>query len=198
MTRRALPLGLLLAALLALPAGATSVRSLGVRELAAQAGLVFEGRVLAGEVREGPRGGLRTCLRFEVLDVLKGPPVASPLELCFAGGTRGGRSVRVEGMRHPRPGERGVYFVARSERGRVHPLLGWDQGRFLVREGAAPFVTSASGEPVIALEPAQEGPARGPSRGVARGARLGAPGGRGLAPDAFKARLREILAEGPR
>jgi hypothetical protein len=192
---RPLPLALLLCVLLATPAAATSVRSLGVRELAAGAELVFEGRVLGSEVREGRRGSLRTCLRFEVIEVLKGSAASNPLELCFAGGALGTRRVRVEGMRLPRAGERGVYFVAPSHAARVHPLLGWDQGRFRIREGAEPIVTSASGQPVLALEPASEGLATGPSGRVARGARLGASGGGGLSPGAFKARLREILAE---
>jgi hypothetical protein len=192
--RLPLLLPLLLAVLAGAPARATSVRSLGIRELAARAGLVFEGRALAREVRaEGP--AIRTCVQFEVLELLKGPAVASPLELCFAGGTLGARTRQVHGMHAPEPGERGIYFVDRLGAPRVHPLLGWDQGRFLVREGAAPEVTTAAGAPVAALEPAEEGRALGPSRGVARGARLARPGGRGLAPDAFKARLREILAE---
>jgi hypothetical protein len=191
---RRLALALALAAPLGAPAHATSVRSLGIRELAARAELVFEGRALASEVRaEG--AALRTCVRFEVLEVLKGPAVESPLELCFAGGSLGGRTRRVQGMHPPEPGERGVYFVDRLGAARVHPLLGWDQGRFRVREGPAPEVTTAGGAPVEALEPAAEGRALGPSDGVARGARLAPPGGRGLAPDAFKARLREILAE---
>jgi hypothetical protein len=191
---RRLALALALAAPLGAPAHATSVRSLGIRELAAEAELVFEGRALASEVRaEGD--AIRTCVRFEVIEVLKGPAVASPLELCFAGGTLGARTRRVHGVRAPEPGERGIYFVHRLGAPRVHPLLGWDQGRFRVREGDAPEVTSAAGEPVEALEPAREGRALGPSEGVARGARLAPPGGRGLDPDAFKLRLREILAE---
>jgi hypothetical protein len=65
-------------------------------------------------------------------------------------------------------------------------------------------VTTAAGEPIVALDPAREGRAVGPSRGVARGA-LVAPeaatgeapeAAAGMAPEAFKARLREILAEG--
>ncbi len=192
--RLALRLLPLLAALPAPPAGATTVRSLGIRELASRAELVFEGRVLDREVRAEGRA-LRTCVRFAVLEVLKGPEVAGPLQLCFAGGSLGPRSRHVHGMRYPAPGERGVYFVAQLDADRVNPLLGWDQGRFLVREGAEPEGTSADGEPVVALEPAEEGPARGPSAGVARGPRLASPGGRGLGPDAFKRRLREILGE---
>jgi hypothetical protein len=188
-------LALCLAALLAAPAGATTVRSLGIRELAARAGLVFEGRALASEVREAPRGGIRTCVRFEVLEVLKGAAPREPLELCFAGGSVGRRTRRVEGVHPPEPGERGVYFVDSEAPGRVHPLLGWDQGRFPVREGPDPVVTTAGGEPVRALDPESEGRAVGPSRGVARGALVAPPGMRGMAPEAFKARLREILAE---
>jgi hypothetical protein len=185
---------LLLAALPGPPARATTVRSLGIRELAARAELVFEGRVLEHEVRaEGD--AIRTCVRFAVLEVLKGPAVESPLVLCFAGGSVGARSRRVEGMNVPPPGERGIYFVDHLGSDRVHPLLGWDQGRFRVREGPAPDVTTAGGEPVLGLEPAEEGSPRGSSAGVARGARLAPPGGRGLDPAAFKRRLRELLDE---
>jgi hypothetical protein len=191
MTRR-LPLLLLLGAALAAPAGATSVRSLGVRELAREAALVFEGRALASEARATRGGGIRTCVRFEVVEVLKGPPQPGPLELCFAGGALGGRRLRIAGMRPPEPGERGVYFVARQGGGRVHPLLGWDQGRFPIREAEQPIVTTADGAPVLALEPAEEGRETGPSSGIARGVRTG---GAGLAPAAFKARVRELAAE---
>jgi hypothetical protein len=189
-------LALSFAALLAAPAGATSVRSLGIRELAARAALVFEGRALAQEVRAEAGGGLRTCVRFQVLEVVKGTAPAGPLVLCFSGGRAGARERRVEGMDPPAPGERGIYFVGADAARRVHPLLGWDQGRFKVREGAAAEVTTAGGDAVVSLEPAREGRAAGPSRGVARGALVAPPGEAGMTPEDFKARLREILAEG--
>ena len=197
MARRAPPaLALALAALLAAPAAATSLRSLSVRELLARAELVFEGRALARETRElSPGGAIRTCVRFEVLDVVKGPRVASPLELCFSGGTVGGRTRAVEGLEVPAPGEHGIYFVDDLGAPRVHPLSGWDQGRFRVRDGPEADVATADGRPVVELEEREPPPARGPGSRVARGARVGAPGARGLAPDAFKARLRELLAE---
>lgn len=190
-----LAIALAAAALLAAPARATTVRSLDVGELAAQAGLVFEGRVLARESRAGARGAIRTCVAFEVLDVVKGPAIATPYELCFAGGASGRRAVRVDGMRYPEPGEHGIYFVADPRGGRVNPLLGWDQGRFLVQGGAAPFVATADGAPVadVARDPA---PAPGPSRGVARGARIARPGEGALTPAAFKARVRELAGAG--
>jgi hypothetical protein len=182
---------LLAALLLAEPSAATTVRSLDVGELAQRAELVFEGRVLERTTRAGAGRALRTCVSFEVLEVVKGPAVASPYELCFAGGASGGRAIRVDGMRYPEPGERGIYFVAAVGGGRVNPLLGWDQGRFLVQGGDAPYVTTADGAPVadVARDAA---PAPGPSRGVARGTRVARPGERGLTPAAFKARVREL------
>jgi hypothetical protein len=191
-------LALALAALAAAPAGATSLRSLSVRELLARAELVFEGRVLERTSRElAPNRAIRTCVRVEVLEVVKGPAVASPLELCFAGGTVGVRTRVVHGVDVPEPGERGVYFVDDLDAPRVNPLAGWSQGRFRVREGPSPEVTTADGRPVVELLE-REPPARGPSDGVARGARVGAAGARGLDPADFKARLRALLAERPR
>jgi hypothetical protein len=193
---RTLALALPLAALIAAPSAATTLRSLSVRELLARAELVFEGRALSREARElAPGGGIRSCVRFEVLEVVKGPAVPSPLELCFSGGTVGTRTRLVHGVDAPEPGERGVYFVEDLDAPRVHPLAGFDQGRFRVRgEGADAEVTAADGRPVTALD-AGAAAAPGPSDGVARGARVGAVGARGLAPAAFKARLRELLAE---
>jgi hypothetical protein len=181
---------------LAAPAGATTLRSLDVAELAARAARVFEGRAVGSETRVGRNGGLRTCVAFQVLEVVKGPPVASPYELCFAGGARGGRALRVEGLRIPAPGEHGIYFVADPAVDRVNPLLGWDQGRFLVSDGPAPIVSTADGAPVGGLA-ADAPPARGPGGGVARGARLARPGEPALGPAAFKARVRELAAGKP-
>jgi len=85
--------------------------------------------------------------------------------------------------------------VASGAERRVHPLLGWDQGRFRIGGTGEPEVTTADGEPVLALASAAEGRETGPSAGVARGVRRGDAGSRGLAPSAFKARVRELTAE---
>jgi hypothetical protein len=192
-------LGLAAAALLAgHGAHAASVRSLSVSEMLAGAELVFEGRAVGRRTAEdGGPGGLRTCVRFEVLEVLKGPAVSSPLELCFAGGrSRYGVSRSVMGLDRPMLGERGIYFVGSlADPYLVHPLVGWDQGRFKV--AADETVTTSAGDPVLGVD-ADAGAANGAQ--VARGARVGKRGARsGAAPmdaAAFKARLRELLAEG--
>jgi hypothetical protein len=185
--------------LLAHAADASSVRSVSVDEMIDRSELVFEGRVIGRRfVDDGDANHLRTCIRFEVLEVVKGPEVASPLELCFAGGSSKRGVVRaIAGLEHPAPGERGVYFVESLAAPRISPLYGWDQGRFVV--GRKGDVRTAAGKAVVGLE--ASGPAGdGISNGVARGARVAEPGARSGAGamdvPAFKARVRELAAEG--
>jgi len=192
-------LGLAGAALLAgHGAHASSVRSVSMGEMLEGAELVFEGRAVGRRTSEaGGVGELRTCVRFEVLEVLKGPAVASPLELCFAGGrSRYGLTRRVAGLHRPLLGERGIYFVSSlSDPHLVHPLVGWDQGRFRVESDET--VTTAAGDPVLALD-SDAGQAGGSP--AARGARVGKRGARSASAAmdaaAFKARVRELLEEG--
>lgn len=192
-------LGLAGAALLAAPgAHASSVQPVSVHRMLDSAELVFEGRAIGRRTAEdgGPHA-MRTCLRFEVLEVLKGPAVSSPLELCYAGGrSRYGVTRTVMGMDRPMLGEHGIYFVSSlSDPYLVHPLVGLDQGRFKVESDDS--VTTASGDPVVALDGDSESAT---PDGAARGARVAKRGARGGAPAmdaaAFKARLRELLAEG--
>lgn len=209
----ALVTGLGLALLAALgdvpPAAASSLRAIRVEELLQEAELVFEGRVLGLEVEDtGPRR-IRTCARFEVIDVLKAPAsgVPSPLRLCFAGGQGRSGMRRVEGVVIPQPGEHGVYFVESLTEPLVNPLLGWDQGRFrIVTDPDDPEgrVTSADGREVIGVDDGRGEPP-GLSRGVAQGVRVsdepsvgGAAERRGaarraLSPALFKQRLRTLL-----
>jgi hypothetical protein len=196
-------LGLTGAALLAVaPAAASSVRSVSVGEMLAGAELVFEGRVLDRRTVEGEDfQGVRTCVRFEVLDVVKGAPVASPLELCFAGGrSRSGITRRIAGLELPDAGEHGIYFVDSLDEPRLNPLYGWDQGHFRVSPGPVEVVTTLGGKPVVALDATGAGAGDGISRGVARGAVVAEPGARSahapLDAAAFKARLRDLLGEG--
>jgi hypothetical protein len=198
--RAALRLALAGAALLAAHAAqASTVLSVSVDEMIDRSELVFEGRVIGRRfVDDGDANHLRTCIRFEVLEVVKGPEVASPLELCFAGGrSKRGVERAIAGLDHPMPGERGVYFVESLASPRISPLYGWDQGRFLVSRSGG--MKTAAGKPVVALD-ATAPAGDGISDGVARGARVAAPGARSGAGamdvTAFKARVRELAAEG--
>jgi hypothetical protein len=186
--------------LLPLGAGTTTVRSVSMSQMAQAAELVFEGRVLTQE-SQGEGRKIRTCIAFEVLDVVKGPPIASPLELCFSGGTHKGRTRRIHGMRHPQPGEHGIYFVETLSEARVNPLLGWQQGHFRVARDGSLQVESADGRPVVSVDTDDESGAQ-VSGGVARGARVQSRHARSagdpapLTSNEFKARVRALLAEG--
>jgi hypothetical protein len=198
--RAALRLGLAGAALLAAHAAqASTVLSVSMDEMIERSELVFEGRVIGRRfVDDGDANHLRTCVRFEVLEVVKGAEVASPLELCFAGGrSKRGVERAIAGLEHPAPGEHGVYFVESLASPRISPLYGWDQGRFLVSRSGG--MKTAAGKPVVALD-ATAPKGDGISHGVARGARVAEPGARSGAgamdATAFKARVRELAAEG--
>jgi hypothetical protein len=193
-------LGLAGAALLfAAHAHASSVRSVSVDDMIEHSELVFDGRVVGRRyVDDGDAKHLRTCIRFEVLEVVKGPQVESPLELCFAGGTsKRGVTRSVAGLGVPAPGERGIYFVGSLGALELSPFYGWDQGRFLV-DRKKDVVTTAAGKPVLGLDATAPGDAV--SDGVARGARVAEPGARAasapMGAEAFKARVRQLATEG--
>ena len=173
-----------------------SVASISFGDLASRSALIFEGQVVSSDVRKlGARNWIWTCLQFRVDSVLKGTPQATR-ELCFLGGTLGTETVRVSDMNHPALGERGIFFVERTDRMQANPLLGWDQGRFVVN--AAGEVCTAGGKAVAALRSAAS-LARGLSTGVARGVVVESDASRpGMTPDAFKRRVRELATRSSR
>lgn len=174
-------------------ARASSVESVSFGQLADQSSLIFEGRVREQKTRrQGAKAWIWTCLRFEVNEVLKGSVAAPELELCFLGGTLGADSLSVSDMAYPEVGERGVFFVERPDRLQANPLLGWDQGRFVISDSEE--VCTASGKPVVGLSRDATRRTR-LSNGLARGVQVQADPsqpGRGLSPDVFKRRVREI------
>ena len=182
------------------PAGAATLVRLDVDELIAGSELIFEGRVLALRASGDRAGTPRRCVRFAVLEVIKGELPQPRLELCFAGGEAGGLRLVVPGLVLPQPGERGVYFVASLSRRYWNPLHGWDQGHFVIEPeelGGADVVKTVGRLPVVGLERPGRSARRELSNGVARGVRLGVPGDRRrpLGPRDFKRRLRELLRE---
>lgn len=166
---------------LAAPAHATTVLELEFSEVVQEAELVFEGRVLSAEAREDGRM-IYTKVVFELLDIIKGQHDQQTIELDFLGGRIGTRELRVSELHAPVPGETGIYFVQSLSDPLVHPLVGWDQGRFLIQQDAAGnrHVMSADARPVVGVEssaqPAEVQPAspagedmKGISKGVAKG-----------------------------
>jgi hypothetical protein len=130
--------------LAAFAAAASSVRAVDIRELLEGAELVFEGRVVAEEVRRGAgKRDIFTEVTFEVLDLVKGEFDGDRITLIFSGGSIDGESLVVSDMHRPAVGQHGVYFVESLRRRQVHPLYGWDQGLFVVEPDPR------SGEPVV-------------------------------------------------
>ena len=110
---------------------------------------IFEGTVIGQEaIRPDGSNNIFTKVTFAVADVLKGDYSASTVSLYFMGGTIGSLTLSISDMEIPKNGERGIYFVESIAKRQVHPLYGWNQGRFLIlndREGN-PRVHTAQGK----------------------------------------------------
>jgi len=164
---------------------ATTVVRLDLDEVAGDAALVFEGEVVAREAAWNDEHTLiRTAVTFRVERVLKGAIDGDEVTLRFAGGSVGGRAMRVSSMVYPETGERGIYFVEDPDRDLVHPLVGWGQGHFrLIRDDAGiERVTTEAGAPVTAVAGRSAARMAAPagsaefSHGVARGLSVGRAG----------------------
>ncbi|WP_286291407.1 hypothetical protein [Methylomarinovum tepidoasis] len=176
-------------------AAATSVREAGLDEMLRNSELVFRGQVSGSEIRDdGPRPYTRVTFRVEA--IIKGDYDGDTLSLDFAGAPA--RGLRVDEMRYPQPGERGIYFVESLRRRQANPLYGWSQGHFriVVRNGRA-VVVGGDGKPVVAVtgSPKGENGARWAlSRGVPKGVRTESRAwDRGLTPVQFEDLLRQRL-----
>lgn len=188
--------------LLAAPlAQASSVVSLSLAELAERAEVVFEGRAVALETRSEGGKAIFTDVTFEVVDVIKGELAQPRITLSFLGGQHGGRVMRVSDMAYPQLGESGVYFLESRDQRLVNPLLGWDQGRFLLVEeaGAEAQVLTSDKQVVVDAGRGDESVRVRPafSTGVAQGVLTAPRGTPGLGKADFKAYVR-ALAEGRR
>jgi len=142
-----------LALVLPVSAGATSIAETDFATLCDEASLIFEGTVISVETYEASDGRrFWTRVEFRVLDGIKGARGRSRITLEFLGGTHDGLTMSVAGMSYPKVGERGIYFVEREDAGLANPLLGWHQGEFLVAPDATGTarVTTRSGQGVAA------------------------------------------------
>lgn len=81
--------------------------------------------------------GARTCVNFQIVAVIAGTHPGSTIRLCFFGGEIGGQHFAASGLRIPETGEHGIYLVESTAQPLVNPLIGWDQGRYLVEKDPA-------------------------------------------------------------
>jgi hypothetical protein len=177
---------------------ATTIRAVTFEELLQYAEFVFEGRVIAVESVMPPNSRLpRTCVLFEIIEVLKGSHSDDTVDLCFLGGVSGEYTVHVANMQYPKLDEKGIYFVTSLEDQYANPFYGWNQGHFLIEtdpDTSSEYVTTAGGHPVtgIALE---EAPPHMLSKGVAIGVKTTnrLQVGKAWTVEEFKQNLRSML-----
>ena len=120
--------------LLVIPLGATTILGMNIDEVAQDAELIFEGKVVEHNVRENAAGMIVTYVTFRIEELIKGEYDETLLELKFTGGRLGGQIMEISGLRIPSPNEEGIYFVESVNRNLVNPLLGWSQGHYLIYE----------------------------------------------------------------
>jgi hypothetical protein len=150
------------------PGAASTLLHIDVATLSRDAEAVVAAEALSRQTERMPGGALRTRVLMLVDRVIAGTAPAK-LELSFLGGELGDVRESVSGFDIPRVGEKAIYFVASLSQPMVVPLLGWDQGRFLLRydTGGVERVFTAQGLPVVSLDASRK--ARGLSAGVADG-----------------------------
>lgn len=134
-------------------ASAASVRRLGIDEIVREAELIFQGRVVLRESRRVRQGDIVTYVTFELVDILKGSFTGSRLTLEYLGGTAGSLTLNIPEVQIPQTGEEGIYFVETLKSQQVHPLIGFEQGHFLIKANGDGVwrVLTHDGKPISAL-----------------------------------------------
>jgi hypothetical protein len=114
-------------------ARATSILELDLDQVCQRAELIFEGIVVSRKTHLSPTSGNPfTYINFKIIDILKGTYTEPTIELAFMGGQKDGYDINIKGMRMPELGEHGIYFVESTSNEQVNPLIGWDQGHYLI------------------------------------------------------------------
>jgi hypothetical protein len=146
-----------LAGLTIAPANATTLAGKSLSDLTKGSELVFEGQAVGSVVEPLPNGpGARTCVNFKIAEIVAGAYPGSTIRLCFLGGMLNGRGFGVSGMSYPAVGEHGIYLVESTSQPLVNPLIGWDQGHFLVAKDPAMGtlkMTTADHRRIVGLAP---------------------------------------------
>lgn len=150
---------------------AAIVKGFNIQTLSQQAQVVFEGEVIHRETSVSPYGNqVFTYVTFKISDVIKGNYPYSTIKLGFIGGVYNRMMVKVPGVRIPAMGEHGLYFVRDLSRPSLHPLIGWNQGHYIIKsdkEGTY-YVYTNTGKLIYQFD-APNSTSKAMSRGYARG-----------------------------
>lgn len=180
---------------------AGTVKQLGITDLLRDAQLIAHGRIEDRWVTyDQTTDTAYTHFRLRVDDIIKGSVKSDEVVLSFVGGTWGQRTLVISDMHMPNVGEEGVYFIENPSRQQVHPLLGWQQGHFVVHQsedGLEQVVATSDLSPVYSVAAAAHGAFIETSRGAALGIKTRAHNGdQQLSIDEFKAQLRAMVEVG--
>ena len=164
---------------------------LSIDELAQQAQLVVQGRVLKKSCHQDPQGRIYTQVELQVAEVWRGQVASDTLLIVHSGGTVGRKTVRISGQVEYLLNEEVVAFLVRNQRGEA-VTLGLAQGKFHVWSDPAtgvklvhnPFHGGlAAGASQPQLEEAanrRDGASKQALRSEATGAAVVSKGGMGL------------------
>ena len=191
--------------LLVIPLGATTILGMSIDEVAQEAEIIFEGKVVEHNVRENAAGMIVTYVTFRIEELIKGEYDGPLLELKFTGGRLGGQIMEISGLRIPSPNEEGIYFVESVNRNLVNPLLGWSQGHYLIyEESGERRVSTVNDRPVTDVLSTQSVPIAlrkpvrvidgdtDPATGVVASSDTRGPD-QALTTESFKAKIRALI-----
>jgi len=115
-------------------------------------GMVFEGTVTDKKSLK-IRNNYFTDVTFEIADLLKGQHKSSTVTLRYLGGFVDGFGSGVSGVKMPELNEHGIYFVADSSKFSAHPLTGWGQGHFILKDNGLEYnVENSLGSSIVKIE----------------------------------------------
>ena len=171
-------------------ASATLVPRLSLEELVASSEVIVEGRVVESHAAwDANHRYIWTHYRIRIADLVKGGRSAEVV-VSEPGGSLDGENQRIADTVSYAPGEDVVLFASRTPIGYLR-TTGWSQGKYQVREGKVQ--AARSGITLVRPAPsAQSNAARSAAPATDPGTL------NGMAVSEFKARIRSLLAAGPR
>ena len=123
-----------LVTLLAVPVGATIIKSLSLADMSQEADVIVQATVERQTVTwDQERKRIYTLTEIQVIDALKGPAKAEQkLIIRQIGGDLGDEAMLVSGNAALHPGEEIIVFLDRDERLPLHYVVGMAQGKFSI------------------------------------------------------------------
>lgn len=123
-----------------------------IETLTKDSSMIFEGTVTDKKSLK-IRDDFFTDVTFEITELLKGQSTDSNVTLRYLGGIVDGVGSGVSGITTPKLNERGIYFVSDMTKFHPHPLTGWGQGHFVLKDnGLEDNVENSLGASIVEIE----------------------------------------------